>query len=233
MKNTINGTLGLQMVDIIENLEREIRKSKYANNLTRLSEDAGLRSGYLTKLFSTHKKSEPNPSAIGPGFFNIIKICELINITPNDLSGHNSDDPHTIDAMLDKYDYGGQRLEAFEDVMEIIDVYKQPLQDEKTLTLHHLGINSLVSEEFKKSGINLDKEKWQRFINLFKYLDFRSKIMNAYKDIEDTKIAISHEMLNLPIPQKRTRIKVEYFRLLLSVKNFKGQKFVICYSKEI
>ncbi len=221
------------MVDIIDNLEREIRKSKYANNLTRLSEDAGLRSGYLTKLFSTHKNSTPNPAAIGPGFFNIKKICDLIGITPNDLSGHNVDNPHTIDAMLNRYEYGGKRLEAFEDVMEILDIYRQPSPEDKTLSLYHLGENSLVSREFKKHDINLDIEKWQRFINLFKYLDFRSKIMNAYKDVEKTEIMVSQERLNLPIPQRRRRIKVEYFRLLLSVKNYKGQKFVISYSKEI
>jgi|GEM_PF-6661434 len=221
------------MVDIIQNLEREIRKSKYANNLARLSEDAGLRSGYLTKLFSTHKKSPPNPSAIGPGFFNIIKICDLIEITPNDLYLENTGDPSTIDAMLNRYEYGGQTLEAFEDVMDILDVYKQPSQGDKTLTLHHLGENSLASREFRRHDINLDMEKWQRFINLFKYLDFRSKVMNAYKNIETTKMALSHEMLNLPIPQRRARIKVEYFRLLLAVKNVKGQNFIICYSKEI
>ncbi len=163
-----------------------------------------------------------NHKTHGPGAFALARACRKLGTSPNAMLGFRDRTGWTVNDAIARYESGGGSLEAFSEMLDFVDVYKQPAEGDKRIVITHLGKKSLAS---RLTGVRV---KWIFQLTMDGFMDqvVRKKILEAYIATGSQKVALSIESLTSPV-------QIRYQRLLLSVTDKNDEKLVLNYSSEI
>jgi transcriptional regulator with XRE-family HTH domain len=243
------------MKQFLHRLKTAIDNSEYKENLRQLSLKCELSPNRISNLLNDEQMSV---SKVGPGFFTICRICEALDITPNYLAGldalrisrpdplsENVDlaalqaleaakasiisgkSPPTVDQLMRLYAKGGGRIEAFSRVSDYFDVYLNPGEDGDRMIVHQVGVKSLASVTLAEKTA----EVLQTALDSIDNESFSTRLLNDYKRAGKIGILLTNEELNVTMPNKPLRVKIDYTRLLLRLTDADGRSYIMNYSR--
>lgn len=232
-------------------LLRAIEKSSYKNSFRKLSREADLSTNFVSNLLN-----KENDTRVGPGFYSICRLCEVLGITPNYLAGleeprisaapqspedllvlrtleaaHSmtvsGNSTPTIDSLMKLFALSGGRIEAFSSVIDYCDLYFEPKEDDEHLRVKEMGKNSLSSLTL---GCR-DTDVLQAALKNVEDSEFKALLMNDYKRASKDGVLLSSEELAVQMPNKPRRIKIDYTRLLLKLRNAQGETSILTFAR--
>lgn len=240
------------MSEFHQRLDRAIQISGLSYR--ELSIRIGVGEAYITNLL--RKQSDP-------GFGTTQKICQVLGISLNELAGMGEKveiaSTRFEEADIDRIAQGvysrlatetwintfpqGQRpsiddvlnwwinqngvLHNFDQISEYVDLFTPPTETSQMITPHKLGATSLVSMAF---GID-NNEKLHKILETLDESQ-NERILISHRETSLGRPVLSVETLDVGIAEKG-RVKVQYKRILLPVRDLSGRSFILNYAQPL
>jgi hypothetical protein len=246
----------VDMSDFRERLKAAISSSKYNGSARALSIDAGLGERSIANMLGNTAMDD---SKSGPGLFSMARVADCLGISLDWLAGRDlatpsisegdkqfnmslarfsttsagqftqGNQPPTPQAMLRLYVRGGGQLEAFSKVIQYCDRYHCPDPDTDAVSVLAVGESSLASLTMGAS----DPSILQIALNTVPDPVFRAKLINDHQETMRRGSLCTVEELNVQMPNKPVRVKMDYIRVLLHVSDRNGHQSILAFAAHI
>ena len=230
--------------------------SKYAGNRAKLSRELGMSGNYVSTILST--ESNPNfDIAVKMAHELEVSLAYLAGSTaqPFDLSELSSDGPitdramqffdqiagslrqaavlrgeePTIDDLMTRWYRYDKRLTGFDVIQEWFDLYEAPARDDVRLKVRRMGGSSLAARTLGKA----DLKSLQYALDEVPDHALRAHLMESYRRAAEGHPVLTEEYLDILAPGHAEKIRLDYLRLLLPVRDPADAALIISYSKPL
>jgi hypothetical protein len=241
------------MNDLRARLKAAIDTSKYRNSARSLSIDANLGERTIANMLANEAT---DISKSGPGIFSMARVADCLGISLDWLVGRETPNltptdgerefnlalerftatsagqftqgnrPPTPQAMMRLHVRGGGQLGAFEKVLKYCDRYQclDPTADR--VSVLSVGEQSLASITMGAS----DPALLQIALNTVPDDSLRKKLINDHQETQRRGSLCTIEELNVQMPNKPIRVKMDYIRVLLLVSDETGSKSILAFA---
>lgn len=209
-----------------------------------LSQAAGLGDSRVHRII----KGQFDDSKDGPGFFNVVRLCQQLSVTPDYFAGvqkwgsSEADTDESASIFIERftqqgnrpstkevarrYVRGGARVEAFTDLKDYYDLYEPP--HEQTIKVIHVGSKSLAGQRIGGSNPALLQACFDQAPDSLKakIYDAQVKAFAAGYVCEPDYINEMYE----PLPMQ---VKIDYLRSSMRVADADGREFLLLFAELI
>ena len=244
------------MNDFRARLRAAIEASGYRRSLRSLSLDAALGEKTIANML---QNDTIDTSKTGPGIFSMARVADQLGVSLDWLAGREGPEnfgaqgeqefaltiarfaaasagqftsegrPPSPQAMLRLYARSGGRLEAFEKTLKYCDRYHCPEPGAKSASVKHVGAESLAAITM---GTN-DKTVLQIALATVADEQFRKKLVDDHQETMRRGCLCTVEELNIQMPNRPVRVKMDYIRVLLMVTDRNGDQEILAYASLI
>lgn len=236
-----------------EKLSAALEASKF--NKRSLSLAAGLGERTIANLLNSE---DVDTTATGPGLFSMARVCDELDISLDWLAGrqeamrglkaaeidlaltiqrfksatpHDTEDGAVISPsyMMRQFVRSGGMLEGFRDVLSYCDRYAPPNTTDEPVKLIAQGANSLSA--ITMGGCNRDVR--QMALNAAASNELRKQLLRDHIEAKERGCLTTVESLNIQMPNRPIRTKMDYTRVILNVENDDGERENLVYSSLI
>lgn len=241
------------MNDFRQRLKAAMDKSKYRNSARSLSLAADLGERTVANMLSNEAIDS---SKTGPGLFSMSRVANLLGVSLDWLAGRDDltppmtegdkqfslamerfaatssgqftqgNRPPNPQAMQRLYVRSGGRLEAFESVLKYCDRYNCLEPDAKSVSVKAVGQESLAALTM---GSN-DAGVLQIALSTVPDEAFRKRLVDDHLETQRRGCLCTVETLDVQMPNKPVRVKMDYIRVLLHVADSSGKAEILSYS---
>lgn len=222
----------------------------YKDNVWKLSTDAGL--GRKT-VYNILNDTKLDVSTTGPGLFGMARVARLLGTSLDHLAGnappitsgsHSSSllehAAHTIltqsspekpeelssDQLLRLHAKSGGRIEAFTHFLSRCDQYFTPEPTDTYTRVMQVGENSLSAITMGSADINT----LQDALIHMEDKSLQARVLSDYRQATQRGTLATLETLDIPMPNKPVKVKMDFVRTLLSVSDAKGNNTILNFS---
>lgn len=232
-------------------LLQAIESSDYSKSVSKLSKDSGLGAKTLSNVLNDERL---DTAQHGPGIFGMARVCEklgvsldwLANVTPPIKTTFSAADmllahtrsaargqivdvnqAPTPEAIMRLHMRTGGMLEGFNDVLEFCDVYAAPTDNCEEVEVISVGERSL-------SAITMETNEKQVLQSAVNAVDpIREMLISDHREAVLKGCIASNVSLDQQMPNKPVRVKIDYIRVLASLRDVDGKQVVLNYSSLI
>ena len=216
------------------------------DSMRALSLASGLSESRIHKMLT----GQFDHSKDGPGFFTIIRICKQLGITPDHLAGidrwqehspqttlnalnllqtvSQSHSPPSVSELVRRYIRSGQRIEAFEDLLDYCDVYEAPDDETRTVTVRSVGEKSLAALRMKENSVTVLQTAYDSATP-----EFREQIFASHQKAVKNGMTVEADVIDERMNNRPIHVKIEYLRVALSLTDADGRSCLLIYCELI
>ena len=220
----------------------------YQGKIQRLAGDAGLGEKTLYNMLNDERLDRSNT---GPGLFAMSRVANLLgtsldhlagsappSITPPqrpDLKGHvaaaidaqaTTRDALSVDALLKTHVRSGGHLEAFLPWIETCDQYAPCSPTDSGIRVLRVGKSSLAALTMQTSEV----DALQTALSSVQDDELKAKWITDYSLATDRGSLVSSETLDVQMPNKPVRVRMDFLRTLLRVSDSEGATSILNFS---
>jgi transcriptional regulator with XRE-family HTH domain len=229
---------------------------KFAGNRAKLSRAIGMSPNYVSTMLSTKaspswdiavriaqelKVSLSYMAGASDDAFDMARLSEQGPITDQALQFFDQiagrlrqaavmrgEEPALDDLMMIWYRYGKQ-LSGFDGVSQWFDLYGAPQPNDTSLRVLAMGSRSLAARTLGRA----DAKSLQYALSEVPDMGLRQRLVSAYRRAAEEGPVLSEEFLDVLAPGHAEKIRLDYMRLLLPVRDADGDLAIISYSKPL
>jgi len=226
----------------------------YKNDVWRLSTDAGLGRKTVYNILNDCKLDSTQK---GPGLFGMARVAELLNTSLDHLAGiappaaitaskgkatnslleHATEtlnaqsapkrnDELSADRLLRIHAKSGGRIEAFEAYLHRCDQYHPPKKNDSFTKVKAVGEKSLAAITMGSPNTHILQEALEHMQDK----ELQAKVLDDYRRTIENGTFVSLEALDIPMPNRPVKVKMEFIRVLLSVHDAEGDHTLLNFS---
>ncbi len=241
------------MIGFRGRLERAISgNSEYKNNVWKLSEDAGLGTKTVYNILNDDRL---DTSKTGPGFFGISRVANLLGVSLDGLAGmsqhsistpdnnlqtalsqhaletiasqmNDGSDNLSADFLLRIYAKSGGRIEAFSKYFDRCDQYLPPAMEDHYSRVKIVGTKSLSAITMGTPSQPLLQEALKNMGDK----DLQARVIQDYRNAMQRGTLVTVETLDIQMPNHPVRVKMDFIRVLLAVKDAASNQTLLNFS---
>lgn len=222
----------------------------YRDDVWKLSTDAGL--GRKT-VYNILHDPKLDISTKGPGIFGMARVARLLGTTLDHLAGNappitsggrassllehaaqtiaaqaspERAEELTSDRLLRLHAKSGGRIEAFSPFLSRCDQYHQPTPSDEFTRVKEVGEKSLSAITMGSS----DVQTLQDALTHMQDKELQIRVLNDYRQAAQRGTLATLESLDIPMPNKPVKVKMDFVRTLLSVRDADGNNTILNFS---
>lgn len=228
---------------------------EYRGNTSALARDAGMGRTSISNMLNDERVAN---SRTGPGLFNMARVAGLLGVSLDHLAGLDDgtlvaadrggrmplathlieaiaaqvpmtrERPST-DALLRLHFKSGGRIEAFENILEHCDQYYPPKPTDTSLRVKHVGRRSLSALTMGEPSVAL----LQGALDKAQDDELRENWLRDYTSAANGTPQSTLESLDVQMENHPIRVKMDFIRTLLGVRNQAGETTVLNFCQII
>ena len=189
-------------------------------------------------------------SATGPGFFGVVRACEQLGITPDYLAGierwreHRPEitmnalslvnsvsgemDRPNIAELIRLYVRSGQRLEAFSNHLDHCDIYEEPDNENRRVTVRSVGNKSLSSLRMGVPNAAVLQEAYDRASS-----EFQEKIFSSHERAFLLGMTVEPDAIDERMENRPVHVKIDYSRVAMKLTDKDGINCLLVFCELI
>ncbi len=186
----------------------------------------------------------------GPGFFGLVKICQVLHVTTDYLAGVEKwsksnptttlnavnfldsiaagHSPPTIKSLMHAYVRSGHRLEAFSSFMDYCDVYGLPTSEDRRVTVHSVGKKSLSALRMGENNHVILQDAYDQASP-----EFQEQIFSSHLRAYQAGITVEPDSIDQVMENRPVHVKIDYIRVAMRLKDASGQEYIVIFCELI
>lgn len=229
---------------------RERFQKAYDNSSFTSYRSLSLASGWTASRIHSILTGNFDDSVHGPGFFGVARTCQQLGVTPDYLAGINkwqmskpSDDLNaltfvsslkqantapSIKELMRLYVRSGKRLEAFTDYIDRCDIYEEPIQENRSVTVRSVGKRSLAALRMGEANPLILQEAYDTAS-----AEFREQIFKSHERALQRGITVEPDAIDQVMSNKPVHVKIDYIRVAMHLSDASGKGCILIYCELI
>jgi len=226
---------------------------KYRGRVYQLALDANLG---RKSLYNMLRDQRLDTSKTGPGLFAMSRVANLLETSLDDLvgpprifasgqeanahkhliadhvvrtlnsQGSLSVDRLSVDILLRLHMKSGGRIEAFEPYMSYCDQYFAPTEEASRIVVQRVGNQSLAAITMGQASC----ETLQIALDNVEAPELRQRWLRDYREALNRGTLVTLESLDVQMPNRPIRVKIDFMRCLLGVQDQAGEHSLLNFS---